>query len=25
VAQPYLATQQYLRPYPDALGLRNRV
>ncbi len=25
VAQPYLATQQYLRPYPDALGLRNQV
>ncbi len=25
VEQPYLATQQYLRPYPDALGLRNRV
>ncbi len=25
VAQPYLARQQYLNPYPDALGLRNRV
>jgi len=25
VGQPYLAGQQYLRPYPDALGLRNRV
>lgn len=25
VEQPYLATQEYLRPYPDALGLRNRL
>ncbi|MDX1803140.1 MAG: DUF523 and DUF1722 domain-containing protein [Alcanivorax sp.] len=23
--QPYLSRQDYLRPYPDALGLRNRV
>lgn len=23
--QPYLASQRYLSPYPDALGLRNRV
>ena len=25
VGQPYLARQRYLNPYPDALGLRNRV
>lgn len=25
VGQPYLAEQRYLTPYPDALGLRNRV
>lgn len=25
VRQPYLAKQDYLRPYPDALGLRNKL
>ena len=25
VAQPYLAQQRYMAPYPDALGLRNRL